>query len=167
MSEVYSVLLQQLKLILDCFVWQITCLFFFCPQRTLSSLEIPLAVANGPSPSFSTSDPLSINKEKTNETFSGNQQNGRQRKKNHDPARDLSIQVLEKFSLVTRFARETTNQIFGENSDVFGSSEKRNRNQSTHVRPHNDAANDVMVTAEISVVPDPVEVTLPHINIAF
>ncbi|XP_074379301.1 uncharacterized protein LOC141720661 isoform X2 [Apium graveolens] len=124
-------------------------------QRTLSSLEIPLAVANGPSPSFSNTVSLSTtNKEKMNETFSSNQQNGRQRQKNHDPARDLSIQVLEKFSLVTRFARETTNQIFGENSDVFGSSEKRNHNQSMHVHPHNVA----MVPNEIPVVPDPLEV---------
>lgn len=117
-----------------------------------------MAVANGPSPSFSNTVSLSTtNKEKMNESFSSNQQNGRQRQKNHDPARDLSIQVLEKFSLVTRFARETTNQIFGENSDVFGSTEKRNHNQSMHVHPHNVA----MVPNEIPVMPDPLEVTLP------
>ncbi|KAK1392696.1 TBC1 domain family member 15 [Heracleum sosnowskyi] len=127
-------------------------------QRTLSSLEIPLAVVNGPSQSFSTTVSLSTtNKGKVDETFSSNQQNGRQRQKNHDPARDLSIQVLEKFSLVTRFARETTNQIFGENSDVFGSSEKRNRNQPMHVHPHNVAANDAMVPIESPVMPDPLE----------
>ncbi|XP_017242711.1 uncharacterized protein LOC108214951 isoform X2 [Daucus carota subsp. sativus] len=126
-------------------------------QRTLSSLEIPLAVVNGPSPSFSPSGSHSTtNKEKMSETFSSNQQNGRQRQKNHDPARDLSIQVLEKFSLVTRFARETTNQIFGENSEVFGYSEKRNHNQSTHVHP-NKAAKDAMVPNKIPVVPDPLE----------
>lgn len=39
-----------------------------------------------------------------------------------DPARDLSIQVLEKFSLVTKFARDTTAQLFGENR-LLGSSD--------------------------------------------
>ncbi|CAL5377650.1 unnamed protein product [Camellia sinensis] len=52
--------------------------------------------------------------------------NGRRMQKVQDPARDLSMQVLEKFSRVTRFARETTSQIFREShSDSFGTNERR------------------------------------------
>ncbi|KAJ8426335.1 hypothetical protein Cgig2_024137 [Carnegiea gigantea] len=39
--------------------------------------------------------------------------------KANDPARDLSIQLLEKFSLVTTFARETTLQLFRGNSESY------------------------------------------------
>lgn len=132
----------------------------------MSSLELPRAVsiASGQSQSDSTTaSPSSRNHEKTSEsTFDGSlssiYQNGRQRQKNNDPARDLSIQVLEKFSLVTRFARETTSQLFRENSDGFGISEKRNHNQSSLNYSHDTAADDVKVPAEIPVVPDPLEV---------
>eukprot|EP00249_Psilotum_nudum_P016251 c25747_g1_i3 orf=143-2287(+) len=44
------------------------------------------------------------------------------RGRSRDPARDISINVLEKFSLVTKFARETTAQLFGE-SRLLGSME--------------------------------------------
>uniref|UniRef100_A0A162AA08 Rab-GAP TBC domain-containing protein n=1 Tax=Daucus carota subsp. sativus TaxID=79200 RepID=A0A162AA08_DAUCS len=135
-------------------------------QRTLSSLELPRAVsiASGQAPSDSTSvSPSSRNHEKTSESvydgsLSSIHQNGRQRQKTHDPARDLSIQVLEKFSLVTRFARETTSQLFRENSDGFGISEKRNHNQSSHNYSHEIATDNVRVPAEIPVLPDPLEV---------
>ncbi|KAL9260043.1 TBC1 domain family member 15-like protein [Drosera capensis] len=66
-------------------------------QRTLSSLELLGAVSVTKSPS----------------KYNVNQ------KLKHDPRRDLSIQVLEKFSLVTKFARDTTSQLFRENSDSF------------------------------------------------
>ncbi|CAM6103717.1 unnamed protein product [Calypogeia fissa] len=36
-----------------------------------------------------------------------------------DPARDISLQVLEKFSLVTKFARDTTAQLFGGESRML------------------------------------------------
>lgn len=39
---------------------------------------------------------------------------GRMRQRAHDPAHDLSIQVLEKFSLVTKFARDTTSHFLRE-----------------------------------------------------
>ncbi|GJM86603.1 hypothetical protein PR202_ga02478 [Eleusine coracana subsp. coracana] len=39
-----------------------------------------------------------------------------QKHKSNDPGRDLSIQVLEKFSLVTKFARDTTSSLFRDNS---------------------------------------------------
>lgn len=39
-----------------------------------------------------------------------------------DPSRDISINVLEKFSMVTKFARDTTAHLFGE-SRFLGNSE--------------------------------------------
>ena len=84
---------------------------------------------------------------------------GRPRHKVHDP-RDLSIQVLEKFSLVTKFARETTSQLFGENqSNGFSGYERR-----THVQPnldHPKKSSNVAgsVPDETPVVSDPQVVT--------
>ncbi|KAH7864942.1 hypothetical protein Vadar_000190 [Vaccinium darrowii] len=110
-------------------------------QRTLSSLELSWAVgvARELSSSLLVGESLSIaNQERTDgASFVGSashvQNNGRQRKKVQDPARHLSIQVLEKFSLVTRFARETTSQIFGKShSDGYGVSERRARAQTPH-----------------------------------
>ncbi|CAM6056425.1 unnamed protein product [Sphagnum tenellum] len=46
----------------------------------------------------------------------------RQHKQSKDPAWDLSIQVLEKFSMVTKFARDTSAHLFGE-SRLLGNSE--------------------------------------------
>lgn len=45
---------------------------------------------------------------------SASEYRGRHTPQYHDPARDISLQVLEKFSVITRFARETTSQIFQE-----------------------------------------------------
>ncbi|KAL4302632.1 hypothetical protein GQ457_10G016440 [Hibiscus cannabinus] len=78
-------------------------------QRTLSSLELPRAVsiASVPStPVLARESTSHENHESPDTTVSdGNasipQYNGRRRQKFHDPARDISIQVLEKVSLVT------------------------------------------------------------------
>ncbi|CAL5397170.1 unnamed protein product [Camellia sinensis] len=138
-------------------------------QRTLSSLELPRAVvANGLSSSVSVDECPSIdNSERTDGgafdgTASHIQNNGRRRQKVQDPARDLSIQVLEKFSRVTRFARETTSQIFREShSDSFGTNERRTHNLTPHDYPSNVASNDVeKVTEQIPVTKDPLEKTL-------
>ncbi|KAK7264897.1 hypothetical protein RJT34_32510 [Clitoria ternatea] len=102
-------------------------------QRTLSSLELPRAVplACGPSNMSGGESILNENQERVdngvdNGSLSVSQSHGRPRHKAQDPGRDLSIQVLEKFSLVTRFARETTSQIFGENqSNGFSTNERR------------------------------------------
>ncbi|KAK1292526.1 hypothetical protein QJS10_CPB17g02394 [Acorus calamus] len=51
--------------------------------------------------------------------------NGKQKQKFNDPARDISIQVLEKFSLVTKFARETTSQLFRESHHDSSNSYER------------------------------------------
>uniref|UniRef100_A0A5B6ZXE5 TBC1 domain family member 15 n=1 Tax=Davidia involucrata TaxID=16924 RepID=A0A5B6ZXE5_DAVIN len=136
-------------------------------QRTLSSLELPRAVsvASGLSSSVSVSDSSSHGSQERTDgsTLDGRpgniQQNGRQRQKFHDPSRDLSIQVLEKFSLVTKFARETTSQLFREShSDGFGANERRNHSQSSHDDPQNMASNDAQkVPDEIPVASDPLE----------
>ncbi|KAE7998921.1 hypothetical protein FH972_003414 [Carpinus fangiana] len=106
-------------------------------QRTLSSLELPMAVSVASEPSTSISvgeSPLNENQERTDVVVGNSrtsQYNGKQRQKVHDPTRDLSIQVLEKFSLVTKFARETTSQLFRENhGNEYGAIERRNHNQS-------------------------------------
>ncbi|XP_014508839.1 TBC1 domain family member 15 [Vigna radiata var. radiata] len=99
-------------------------------QRTLSSLELPRAVpiACGPSNLSVDESVLNENQERAdndvnNGSFSATQFHGRPSHK-VDPARDLSIHVLEKFSLVTKFARETTSQLFRENHSN-GFSERR------------------------------------------
>ncbi|KAL9260042.1 TBC1 domain family member 15-like protein [Drosera capensis] len=85
-------------------------------QRTLSSLELPgvVSVANSPSRSNSVEEAPLL--ESVYDNTSSSEYNVKQKLK-HDPGRDLSIQVLEKFSLVTKFARDTTSQLFRENSD--------------------------------------------------
>ncbi|CBI28236.3 uncharacterized protein LOC100260961 isoform X2 [Vitis vinifera] len=137
-------------------------------QRTLSSLELPMAVsvANGPSTSVSVSEPPSNeNQEKADGgNFDGlgatSQYNGRHRPKIHDPARDLSIQVLEKFSLVTKFARDTTSQLFREShGDGFGSNDRRHHNQSLLDSPHKASSDEQKVPDEIPVPSDPLEKT--------
>ncbi|KAK6156523.1 hypothetical protein DH2020_010771 [Rehmannia glutinosa] len=132
-------------------------------QRTLSSLELPRAVsvANVPSPTIGANkSPSSADQEKgESDNNTGNfQQNGRQRQKHHDPARDLSIQVLEKFSLVTRFARETTSQLFRESHlDGFTPNDAKH-GQLSPVYNHITASNDSpKVPDEVSVPSDPVE----------
>lgn len=89
-------------------------------QKTLSSLELPGVV----SIASSSTDGLSVNQGKADESgYDSNtsiQSVGRPRHKFHDPAKDISIQVLEKFSLVTKFARETTSQLFREPSHPSG-----------------------------------------------
>ncbi|GMH27308.1 hypothetical protein Nepgr_029151 [Nepenthes gracilis] len=95
-------------------------------QKTLSSLELPRAVsiANAPSTGISIAESPSIENQESMDgsaygSTSASRIIGKQRHKVHDPARDLSIQVLQKFSLVTKFARETTSQLFRENGDNF------------------------------------------------
>lgn len=98
-------------------------------------------------------------------TFDGSashiQNNGRRRQKVHGPVRDLPIQVLEKFSRVTRLARETTSHLFRESySDGFSANERKNHNQTLHGHPSDLVSNDVeKVSSEIPEASDPLEVT--------
>ncbi|PWA59269.1 rabGAP/TBC domain-containing protein [Artemisia annua] len=134
-------------------------------QRTLSSLELPRSLAKGsPSSSFKgtpSDERLDKGTLEDNQLSNNIQQNNRQRQKNHDPARDISIQVLEKFSLVTRFARETTSQLFRESLvDGHGPAEKRRNNWASKDHQRQEiASNDVDddVPKRVPVASDPLE----------
>ncbi|XP_041005955.1 TBC1 domain family member 17-like isoform X1 [Juglans microcarpa x Juglans regia] len=135
-------------------------------QKTLSSLELPRAVSVVSEPSMSVSvgeSPLNDNQEITDagvrsETSSVSQYNVKQRQKGHDPARDLSIQVLEKFSLVTKFARETTSQIFREShGNGFGAIERRSHNHSALDSAQKASNIAEKVPDTIPVASDPLE----------
>lgn len=121
-------------------------------------MELPRAVPVA-SPSPKNASPTFADQELDKSSTS--QQNGR-RAKHHDPARDLSIQVLEKFSLVTRFARETTSQLFRESQlDGFTPIEGR---KDSHMSPvhHQSTTSDEPSKGPdvVSVAADPVEVIL-------
>lgn len=142
--------------------------FKYLLQRTLSSLELPRAVpaASVSSPVASIESHLNAEQEmgESDKRATSFQQNGKQRprQKHHDPARDLSIQVLEKFSLVTRFARETTSQLFRENhSDGFTPNEVRKHGQwSEAYHHHTPSIDSPKITDEVPAAPDPIEVLL-------
>lgn len=142
--------------------------FIAFTQRTLSSLELPRAVSVVSEPSMSVSAgeyPLNDNRERTDvgvhsETSSFPQYNVKQRQKGHDPARDLSIQVLEKFSLVTKFARETTSQLFREShGNGFGAIERRSHNHSPLDYAQKASNITEKVPDTIPVASDPLEVS--------
>ncbi|CAK8563446.1 unnamed protein product [Lathyrus sativus] len=130
-------------------------------QRTLSSLELPRAVplAHGPSNMSVDESTLNENEERNdsgvnNGSVSVPQFHRRPRHKVQDPARDLSIQVLEKFSLVTKFARETTSQLFRENqTNGFSINERRTQIQTNLDSPKSSNVAG-KVSDESSAVPD-------------
>ncbi|XP_052182238.1 uncharacterized protein LOC127794943 isoform X5 [Diospyros lotus] len=134
-------------------------------QRTLSSLELPGAVGvtnRLSSTAIAGGSPTNENQERneggpSNGSSSQIQHKGRYRQKVQDPARDISIQVLEKFSLVTRLARETTSHLFRENHlDSFGAIERHS--QTTQNYPSGVGSNDdEKVPDEIPVASDPLE----------
>lgn len=98
-------------------------------QRSLTSLELPgaLPVANirsslhieGPAPSIQNTADTS-NQNYQDKIYGGLKNGGGQHERLRDPAREILIHGLEKFSIVTKFARETTAQIFGENRLLSG-----------------------------------------------
>ncbi|XP_062220086.1 uncharacterized protein LOC133919648 [Phragmites australis] len=93
-------------------------------QKSLSSLELP-GVASGAN-AMSWQNSLSFTGSVDEARHAGDGKHGasssmsqygsKQKNKSNDPGRDLSIQVLEKFSLVTKFARDTTSSLFRDNS---------------------------------------------------
>lgn len=114
-----------------------------------------MTLANSPSamcesPTASDSDKSELDKS------SNNFQNGR-RQKNYDPARDISIQVLEKFSLVTRFARETTSQLFRETQLDLTPNEGWRDDPLSPASNHTTASHD---SPKVPVAADPVEVII-------
>lgn len=153
-------------------------------QRTLSSLELPssLPVASGQSVYPLDGGSSNENQGRTSADI-GNRvssviQSGLRKQKSHDPTRDLSIHLLEKFSLVTKFARDTTTQLFSENNG-FGTVDKRWNNQPVHSYPEklsniaeekhneirhsyseNDLLKDEEISNDIDVPADPLEVMI-------
>ncbi|KAF9615198.1 hypothetical protein IFM89_022460 [Coptis chinensis] len=133
-------------------------------QKSLSSLELPgaVSIANSSStPTFANSVPPNENFEGADVgTSSTSQYGGRHGLKVNDPARDLSIQVLEKFSLVTKFARLTTSNILREiQNDGFLANDRKKPSQSLPVNNHETGLDEVQsVPDTISVTPDPLEI---------
>ncbi|XP_039014783.1 TBC1 domain family member 17-like isoform X2 [Hibiscus syriacus] len=135
-------------------------------QRTLSSLELPrvVSIASVPStPGLERESTSHENHESTDTAVSDGSAsiphyNGRRKQKFRDPARDISIQVLEKFSLVTRLARETTSQLFREtHSNGFDPLERRKSNQSPLNYSHEPSDDASKVAFENPVDPGPLE----------
>lgn len=136
-------------------------------QKSLSSLELPgvVSVANraslreSPSSVSSTDNSERGNQELYDGSSSTYEYGGRHKHKTHDPGRDLSIQVLEKFSLVTKFARETTSQLFREShNNGFNPYEKRQQNSNASPHSVSGRPNDAQKTEDvISVASDPLE----------
>ncbi|XP_072953150.1 uncharacterized protein [Typha angustifolia] len=136
-------------------------------QKSLSSLELPrvVSVANGASLHNSLSSVGSVdNSGRVNGvsydgSSSTSEYNRRQKHRPHDPARDISIQVLEKFSLVTKFARETTSHIFRDNNnnDVNAYERKKQQNY-VPIQRTSSSPSDVETTSDtVSVASDPLE----------
>ncbi|KAL6127996.1 hypothetical protein ACLB2K_071357 [Fragaria x ananassa] len=113
---------------------------------------------------------LDENHERTSEDAQNDntisQYNERQKQKDHDiiPTRDISIQVLEKFSLVTKFARETTSQLFRDSHSTnisYGGIQIRRRNSLSSIdysSSQNKASDDSNKVSDKSPVPqDPLE----------
>ncbi|TYH15094.1 hypothetical protein ES288_A05G016600v1 [Gossypium darwinii] len=131
-------------------------------QRTLSSLELPRAVSLSIVPSMPVSGGESASQENGERTDvdvldgspSIRQFYRRERQKVHDPARDISMQVLEKFSLVTKFAREATSQLFWETpTNAFSHFERGSSNLSA-IDSSQKPRDGVL---ELPVPPDPLE----------
>lgn len=135
-------------------------------QKTLSSLELPGVISIA---STSTSG-SSVNQEEADgsgyDGIASSQNVGRPRHKFNDPARDLSIQVLEKFSLVTKFARETTSQLFREPSGEHTFFNEGRKQSQTHSAPeippklpsHElQTINDEVPVPRVPVPADPLE----------
>ncbi|KAF9662875.1 hypothetical protein SADUNF_Sadunf18G0099900 [Salix dunnii] len=133
-------------------------------QKTLYSLELPVSIASGPSASVSDGGEYPsfelqgrIDGSIREEIPGPSQNHGRQTHKSHDPARDLTIQVLEKFSLVTKFARDTSSQLFREsNSNGHGAIE-RSSSHSPHDIPNDISMNAKVAPGEGTVPSDPLE----------
>lgn len=134
-------------------------------QKTLSSLELPVYIASGPSASVSDGGESSsfelqerIGDSIRDEIPRPSQNPGRQKHKSHDPARDLTIHVLEKFSLVTKFARDTSSQLFREsNSNGYGAVERKSSSYSLPDVPHKPSMDAEMAPEEGPVPSDPLE----------
>ncbi|KAJ6857527.1 hypothetical protein NC651_039054 [Populus alba x Populus x berolinensis] len=134
-------------------------------QRTLSSLELSVSIASRPSASVSDGgEYLSyelqgrIDGSIHEDIPRPSQNHGRQKHKSHDSARDLTIQVLENFSLVTKFARDTSSQLFREsNSNGYGATERKSSSHSPPDISHEASMDAKVAPGEAPVPSDPLE----------
>ncbi|CAN1215953.1 TBC1 domain family member 15 [Linum perenne] len=79
------------------------------------------------------------------------------RQRGHDPGRDLSIQLLEKFSLVTKFARETKTQLFRENSNGSSAPDTKKYRLPRSDTPYKEEPEKKINHEETHVPSDPLE----------
>ncbi|ONK78949.1 uncharacterized protein A4U43_C01F1330 [Asparagus officinalis] len=125
-------------------------------QRSLSYLDLPgaLGIANGASLQNLTNSVSSLDSRRPDDTSydegsSSLDYTGRHKHRVHDPAHDISLQVLEKFSLLTRFARETTSQIFRESqNNGFNAYERKQKKDSVQMNEIVSPPNDTKATPE-------------------
>ncbi|KAL5212476.1 hypothetical protein ABZP36_023323 [Zizania latifolia] len=124
-------------------------------QKSLSSLELPgvASVANAMSRQNSFSFTGSVDEARHVTPSSMTEYVSKQKHKSNDPGRDLSIQVLEKFSLVTKFARDTTSSLFRENHNI--GARTYGRQQQKHVLDNraNDKYTDHPITPDKGSLP--------------
>lgn len=114
----------------------------------------------GPNESFTSGNDEGTSGNAYERNSISNLQNGKQKPKFNDPSKDLSINVLEKFSLVTRFARETTSQLFRDAQiDGFLAHERRKNNKYSSNHSQIVAYDDSDELPEVvPVAADPLEV---------
>lgn len=107
-------------------------------QRSLSSLELrgALSIANAASLQNLSNSVSSLGTRRPDGvgydvSCSTSEYGGRHKNKVNDSAHDISLQVLEKFSLLTKFARDTTSHIFRESQNTgFNTYEKKENKDS-------------------------------------
>uniref|UniRef100_A0A0E0GC03 TBC1 domain family member 15 n=1 Tax=Oryza nivara TaxID=4536 RepID=A0A0E0GC03_ORYNI len=125
-------------------------------QKSLSSLELPgvATVANAMSQQNSLSFTSSVDEAghgsdaKHGASSSMTEYVSKQKHRSNDPGRDLSIQVLEKFSLVTKFARDTTSSLFRENHSSGGHTYGRQQQEYVLDNRANDKYKDQQITPD-------------------
>ncbi|KAK8916326.1 hypothetical protein KSP39_PZI022349 [Platanthera zijinensis] len=113
-------------------------------QRSLLSFELPRAISISKSgPVQNTSSAYSI------EGSSGSEYHERRATMLKNPSSDISLHVLEKFSLITRFARDATSEIFHEH---------RNKSYRNYEKLHGDnSLYETISSDEIFVPSDPLK----------
>lgn len=125
-------------------------------QKTLSSLELHGVASVANATSHISFGSVSSNQDINRGSSSNSEYSGKPRKRIQDPARDISIQVLEKFSLVTKFARETTTQLFRESqNNGFNNYGKIQKNEDAPSK--SSVALDHKIEANIHNVPVPTD----------
>ncbi|KQK00976.1 TBC1 domain family member 15 [Brachypodium distachyon] len=135
-------------------------------QKSLSSLELPgvATVANAMSRQNSFSFAGSVNEARHGDDAKHGgpssiyEYGSKQKHKLNDPGRDLSLQVLEKFSLVTKFARDTTSSLFRENHSSGSHAYGRQKQEHVWDNRISDKYKDQQITQDdTSVLSDSTE----------